>query len=142
MICRRLARNSARGLAVAAGRVLIWVSPPGRLSPGAPDALVASGAQLLGVIIRVYRSMAESWSCSMVGFRAAQALAAQASRSQASRTSRASRAVAQAAAQGARVAAASPTTQAAPAASRASQAALAAQAAPAASRTAAPAPTA
>src|SRR6266511_1083799 len=73
MICRRLARNSARGLAVAAGRALIWVSPPGRLSPGAPDALVASGAQLLGVIIRVYRSMAESWSCSMVGFRAAQA---------------------------------------------------------------------
>src|SRR6266542_2759546 len=117
MICRRLARNSARGLAVAAGRALIWVSPPGRLSPGAPDALVASGAQLLGVIIRVYRSMAESWSCSMVGFRAAQALAAQASRSQASRsqasrTSRASRAVAQAAAQAARVAAASPTTQA------------------------------
>src|SRR6266511_1717217 len=126
MICRRLARNSARGLAVAAGRVLIWVSPPGRLSPGAPDALVASGAQLLGVIIRVYRSMAESWSCSTVGFRAAQALAAQASRSQAS----------QAAAQAARVAAsqaaAATAALAALVASRMSQAARAAQAAAAA----------
>src|SRR6266498_1898450 len=108
MICRRLARNSARGLAVAAGRVLIWVSPPGRLSPGAPDALVASGAQLLGVIIRVYRSMAESWSCSMVGFRAAQALADQAAASPASRASRASRA-AQAAAQVARATASTAT---------------------------------
>src|SRR6266540_1950416 len=108
MICRRLARNSARGLAVAAGRVLIWVSPPGRLSPGAPDALVASGAQLLGVIIRVYRSMAESWSCSMVGFRAAQALADQAA---ASRTSQAALA-AQAAPAASRTAASAPTAQA------------------------------